>query len=292
MEIPNMSVATAKVKLPNDRTIEIPSRQMVKVLLIDDDREFRHRMRSFLEDKGCSVRIADTPDDAKSLLKPNSYQVIIADIWFRSSDKTGDEFITDNIGLMKDAKVVAVTAKGINMIRNYQELNRLGVEVYEKGHFQFADSMKNLAAGAFEKRVEDISSVVEQAVSSAVGGETAEAKTYPPSYQVLLGELVETMTAWFTSRSGSTEPVLVYKGRPRCCDELATETENGSPLGLEFMKFLVRRFRNDLLRRGKEERAASHAEPSVSASASARRAAPAEAAESAAAGDSQAAADN
>lgn len=260
-----MAVATAKVQLPNNHTIEIPSHQMVKVLLIDDDREFRHKMKSFLESKGCYVRVANTPGDAKSLLKPNAYQVIIADIWFRSSDMTGDEFITNNIELMKDAKVVAVTAKGINTIPNFRKLDQLGVEVYEKGHFQFAESMKNLAAGAFAKRVKDISSVVEKAVTSAVEGENAEAKTYPPAYQVLLSELVETLTDWFTSRRGSKEPVLVYKGKPICCDDLAEETQSGTQLGLEFMKILVRRFKSDLLKKTREDKTASQAVPAVAA---------------------------
>ncbi len=248
-----MSAAPAKLKLPNDRTIEIPSRQMVKVLLIDDDHDFRHRMKNFLESKGCSVRVASTLDDAKSLLKPNTYQMIIADIWFRASNVTGDKFITDNIGLMKDAKVVAITAQGINTIPNLHELDQLGVEVYEKGHFQFAESIKSLAAGAFKKRVDDISSDVEKAVSCIVEGAEAAEEAYPRTYHVVLAELVETLSVWFTSRKGSTKPVLVYQGRQICCDELAGEAKKGTPLGVEFMRILVRNFRQDLMKKGKDE---------------------------------------
>lgn len=299
-----MTSAAAKVKLPNDRTIEISSREMVKVLLIDDDHEFRHKMRNFLESKGCSVRVVSTPDDAKSLLKPNAYQVIIADIWFKSSDVTGDEFIAHNFGLMKDAKVVAVTARGINSIPHFHELNRLGVEIYEKGHFQFAESMKNLAAGAFEKRVEDISTVVEKAISCAVEGEATEAKTYPDTYHVLLADLVETLTEWFNTRRGNTEPILRYEGRDLCCDDLAKETVKGSPIGLQFMKILVRRFKSDLLKKDKAEKAAPQAEAAqpaetarpaeatVSEPTVSERAASVQAADESAAGTSQAAADN
>lgn len=85
----------------------------ISVLLVDDDIAFLLCLKQFLENSGLSIDIAQTFDNAMSLLNTNNYDAVIADI--RLSGFFGEEGIEilRHVKRYKDGiRVIIVTAYG------------------------------------------------------------------------------------------------------------------------------------------------------------------------------------
>jgi CheY-like chemotaxis protein len=127
----------------------IPNK-IVRVLLVDDDDDYRQAVGKTLELLGANVSFASDPEKAKELLKEGAFEVIISDINLGNSRATGDLFITENYDLMKGADVFAVTGYGVDRVNRIDELRNLGVPVIEKdaGLLEF---LRNVVSSNREK---------------------------------------------------------------------------------------------------------------------------------------------
>jgi CheY-like chemotaxis protein len=104
----------------------------VRVLLLDDNDNYREAVGKTLELLGAHVSHASDSEKAKELLKQGAFEVIISDINLGGSKPAGDLFITENYDLMNGADVFAVTGYGVNQVNRVDELRNLGVSVIEK----------------------------------------------------------------------------------------------------------------------------------------------------------------
>lgn len=129
----------------------------VRVLLLDDNDDYREAVGKTLELLGAHVSLASDPKTAKELLKQGSFEVIISDINLGESKPTGDLFITENHDLMKGADVFAITGFGVDRVNRTDELRNLGVPIIEKnaGLLEFLRNVVSSNRERLKKSVEE-----------------------------------------------------------------------------------------------------------------------------------------
>jgi ActR/RegA family two-component response regulator len=117
---------------------------LARVLVLDDDEEYRDSLRRFLAAQGLIVDVASTTDEAERDLARNSYQMVIADLRFEGEGIQGDEFIIKNKPSMQAAKIVLNTGFSVDSVRHLEELRALGVTILEKG--DVGDQLEDIIA--------------------------------------------------------------------------------------------------------------------------------------------------
>lgn len=244
-----------KVKIETD--IEVRADELVKVLIIDDEQSVRDSWARLFQSKGYAVSVAASPDEAIALLKTNSYEMIVADILFENSEVTGDQLITENIDLMRQATVVAITGFGKDRIERLKELESMKVKVLEKGESK--DELIQIVTQKLEQRKQQVAETAKQSLLAAVyetviepsvtstGGEDAMSHRKPRVGKVtaeyLVQEVQRMLVDWFKSRQEPDKKSIVYGGRTFSANELALEVEQGTEIGREHVAGMIDLFK-------------------------------------------------
>lgn len=125
----------------------IPPNDVARVLVLDDDEQYRDALRKLLADQGLVVDVASTTDEAEKYLASRSYQIVTTDIYHPGEARSGDEFILELNPSMQGAKTVVITRTKIENIKHVKELQALGVTLLEKGSHE--DRLKDIIAEVF-----------------------------------------------------------------------------------------------------------------------------------------------
>ena len=245
------ATGTRMVKVQTE--IEVPTRDLVRVLVIDDESSITDSWQRLFEDDGYSVDTAAHPDEALSLLKHERYDVVVSDISFDNTLTTGDELIANNKKLMGDASVVAITAYGKDQVKRLKDLTDMGVPVLEKGKGD--DELERIVQEKLEDRQREIAALAQESLKpilqEALSGnnealEIRTVKADPAGHEYLLNQVRGMLTDWFRTRRNPNARTIVYGGRTFSANELACEVEEGTEIGLEHMETMIDLFKECL----------------------------------------------
>jgi CheY-like chemotaxis protein len=157
----------------------------VRVLLLDDNDDYREAVGKTLELLGAHVSHASDSEKAKELLKQGAFEVIISDINLGNSKPAGDLFITENYDLMKGADVFAVTGYGADRVNRIDELRNLGVPVIEKGA-GLLEFLRDVVSSNREKLKKAMEEQVSHALKSGAITRPAEEKVRTRRLRIFL----------------------------------------------------------------------------------------------------------
>lgn len=141
--------------------IIIEPKEIMKVLIIEDQKLNREATERKLTNLGCSVDAVETPKEAAGIIEDGKYQMAIVDIQFDAPNISGDEFVRKNIDILSKGKIVAYTGheedilpgnktlfhKIIKKARPGDPLSEFVVEVYKEVADEFK---KGLVLGKVE----------------------------------------------------------------------------------------------------------------------------------------------
>jgi DNA-binding NtrC family response regulator len=88
----------------------VPTGDDVRILIIDDDREFRRSLTKIFQKAGFLVSTASTGAQASSLLKKEEYPIVVLDL--KMPGKSGVELLREIKAKSPASRVIAITAGG------------------------------------------------------------------------------------------------------------------------------------------------------------------------------------
>ena len=124
---------------------------MYKLLLIDDEEEFRGVVGEFLKKAGFIVRLAASGDEGIEIFRKERIDLVIVDIWM--PDKDGLETMMDIRRSFSGAKVIAISGGGPS--GNLQPLARakqLGAKAVLTKPFTNDELLEAISCALYAKR--------------------------------------------------------------------------------------------------------------------------------------------
>lgn len=154
----------------------------VKVLLIDDEEDFRHFLTKALRESGCDISSVSSLAEATKLIERNAYHVIITDLYFGAQNMSGDEFLLQNHKSIEEAKKIVITGFDRSRIKRLAQLKTMGVQIIQKGSGEFTETIKQviLEARRTVERGANQQSSEHELVAVALFGETLKLVSLTP----------------------------------------------------------------------------------------------------------------
>jgi DNA-binding NtrC family response regulator len=104
---------------------------LVKILIVDDELEYREVLEMILSDKGYTTDTAASAEDALVKIKDNEYHIVLTDLMMGEMD--GIDLLKEIKEKQKDVEVILITGHGT--INNAVEAMKMGAYTYFiKGH--------------------------------------------------------------------------------------------------------------------------------------------------------------
>jgi CheY-like chemotaxis protein len=213
-------MATPKmVRLP-DPEIEIPSRDLLRVLVIDDDRDVRESLSARLRDCGYDVDAAEGLLTAREKLQSKHYQMLIVDHLLPGS-VTGDHFVLAcGDDLFPGARVVIITGLGIDTITNRAKLDQKGIEILAKGPELFP-RLSQLTEAKLNQQTAEAARMIK---------ESAEAPSAVSPTRAIT-EVQNILVHWLSTRKDPNKLGIYYGGKLYSPKMLINEIEHGTEVG-------------------------------------------------------------
>ncbi len=183
--------------------------QIMHVLLIEDNDSLRESTVRRLLDSGYSVDAFPTPRAAALRLRPNAFQLVIADIRFDAPNISGDEFIYKNKDVLNDARIVAYTGHEDDIVHN-----EVFDEIILKG--RASNALYDYAETVYRERQRALAKRFETEVTESL--ETESITDFGNPKEEMLRILRET--------KDKDKKILWYKGRDFSANELIREVED------------------------------------------------------------------
>jgi CheY-like chemotaxis protein len=214
--------------------IQIPMKEMLRILVIEDDPELGKALAALMEEWGYTADLAEDIPHAEDLLCDNAYQMVIADVVFENGTVEGDEFVLMHEHLMRGAQRVCMTGKGFDRVHRKSELDRLGVPVLKKGDQNFLVELRRVADGKLEERKRHLSAQMRDMLSSrrtSTDSIIESGPLYPRSATMLYKKAEGILLDWLGSKESLDKKGLYYAGTLYSPQMLIDEIEEGTPVG-------------------------------------------------------------
>ena len=211
-----------------EQELVIPVGQLVRILLVEDEKGNADSLREVLESRGYSVQVASNPTDARLCLDAMGFGMLISDQVFDGYRIEGDSLLLDD--QVSDIPRVLVTGKGIEGIRRKAELERRGIPILEKGHPDFHPRLGMIAHKALEAAKQKIiESVQPPSPPTGVGGASR-----------VLGEARDLLLGWLRTRQDRDAQTIFYGGKGYSVNALIDEIEARTPVGEEHLALFIK----------------------------------------------------
>lgn len=236
-----MSAATMIAEESIDFLVPVPRSQLVRLLLIENEPEVARTLKGRFESVGCTVDIAEFPDQARTFLDTEVYQIIVTDQGFGVMGPNGDQFILENENLMGKARKIVITGNALEAIGRQAELKEKGIPIFEKGEVDFLEKLKAVIREAFNERKEAVSSRLREMVSLAFQEKAISSGPLPKSevineddtgLRLLLEKLQEMVISAFKrdGEDGDRQGIF-YAGQELSPNELIDQIRRGTLVG-------------------------------------------------------------
>lgn len=222
-----------------DKNVIMVTLPPIRVLLLDDDDGVRRSLGDDLEDAGFVVDRAETTNDAIAYLSGGSkYLVAFIDIKLKSTDITGDTFILENLDLLKQIKVAAITAENIHPER-LAALVSHGVETIQKLP-GLRKKLIEFVEVEIEKRGRRLTANIQQSFASA--GDELGAAPEGRKNTSFASMLEHLLLDWLRSRAHPEKKKIYYAGTLYSYNDIAEEIEADTQLGQAHLSMMASLF--------------------------------------------------
>lgn len=231
-----VSAAVAKMEEKVEAEVELQREDLVKVLVIDDDRGILDVWERLFRDAGYDTDTAEDPNQAIEKLHENIYELVISDVFFDKTPVTGSQFILENRELLSSSTVLAVTGQGMDNVPRQDELRKLKIPILQKGDIDQA--LLRFAARTVDDRKLELARIGQQSIEEAI------VRTRRPQFSTiedrnprhvvaesLLAELETTLVDWLRNREDPDKRTIVFGNRSFSANEIADEIRKGSEIG-------------------------------------------------------------
>lgn len=245
---------------PQRVTVEV-SMSPSRVLIVDDEKPFLDRARSFFASRGYDVDVARTPELALPLLQEHAkapkYRIVITDDNFDTLSKIkGHRFILDNKHLLGEAKPMIISGAEEPSEGILEELKAINCEYVEKNETLNA-FLNELTKEDHENRNRELKNTVKDALQgvlpnlSVAAGGPAEVEDVTDSLEPYTeqsfsdethGALKRMIVNWLQSRGSLNEPVFYYGDNVYSANEMIRQVEDETEIGREHIMMLLAEF--------------------------------------------------
>jgi DNA-binding response OmpR family regulator len=215
--------------------IEIEPEDLVRVLYVEHDHDYRNTMADSLKQWGCRVDAVARPIEAARLLEPDKYQMIIVDIGFNAPDISGDQFLVQNRDLLGGTTKVALTGQSYR-IGHWEEFNSMGVQVVIKG--DELPQLQEMTQTVFDQRRKRVLKSLTAAKDKVLSGHAASSEEYPLA-TVALAELQNELLNELQAMGEKDSQVVLYKGKKYSVNDLIHEVEQGTEVGRAHVRMML-----------------------------------------------------
>jgi DNA-binding response OmpR family regulator len=149
-------MAPIKIVSGNEELGRIDAKHIMRVLLVEDEKDLRQGIVQRLSDSGYSIDAFASPREAAENMNSNEYQLAIMDIRFDAPSVSGDEFIHKNADFFNNTRVVAFTGHENDIVHDvdFDEVflkGRSRDPLYEYAEAVYRDRQKEVAGEIQDK---------------------------------------------------------------------------------------------------------------------------------------------
>ncbi|MEQ1762132.1 MAG: response regulator [Pyrinomonadaceae bacterium] len=244
--------AVARIPVKVEPDFQLDREDLVRILVVDDDDDIRTGWETEFKENGYDTDTADGPDAAIRKLTDNSYELVISDIVFDKTTVTGDQMIIENQELLTTSEVVAVSAHNRDRILRHKELERMGIQILQKGNV--IERLLEIANDVLNKRRLELSSIAKESVDEAVANQRRSLPKHDSTASAsrneigsnLLSDLEATLVDSLRTRQYPDLKTIVYGNRMFSSNEIAEEVLKGTEIGRHHMEAMVELFKETL----------------------------------------------
>lgn len=228
----------ASIELFGGKKIDINTSDVMRLLLLDDERHFLEQATNLFKEWGWDVDPVVNLESAQTHLEKRKYQLVIADVTIEGEEITGDEFIVRNAPTMRDASIVLITGKGEDVIgkERREELKSLGVTFLQKGNA--VERLREITSQKIAQQQSLVNNYLRQSVDQLIGGDV-EHESMPNVYDEMANDLKQMLVDWLESRKDRDQKEICYGGKEYSINELIEEIEQGTEVGKDHIRMMM-----------------------------------------------------
>jgi DNA-binding response OmpR family regulator len=226
-------IAAAK---PAPVKVEIEPEELMLVLYVEHDKDYRESLVESLKKWGCSVDAVARPFEAARILEPNKYQMVIVDIGFNPPDIQGDDFLVQNRDLLRGTRAIALTGQRYR-IKRWEEFEAMGVQVVTKG--DEISPLREATQQVFTDRKQRIQEQLEEIKSAVVRGHKPVTGREFSIATVAMQELQNELLNQLRGMGNKDERTILYKGKKYSVNDLISEVEQGTEVGRAHVRMML-----------------------------------------------------
>jgi CheY-like chemotaxis protein len=237
----------------------IPQEKMNRALVIDDEVDFHERMTDYFDTRGYSVDLANDLAQAKAYLDANEYQIVLADVNLGDLDVKGDAFVLKYRNF-KGARVVVVTGRNVNNIRNGNALKEQDIPVWDKGDQNWGTKLNTLTAETSKARSEKLSGelndfikdklgvssgnyVVTGSVAAATARAVAKSQSEPLPWEIAVEDM---LIGWLHDQKDIVRPFFLIGRQVFSAADMVQQVKQKTDVGKELLGMFVEEVRHSL----------------------------------------------
>lgn len=210
--------------------VEIQPEEIMHVLFVEHDTDYRQRIIRDLQGLGCRVDAVSVPAEAVEKLALGKYQMIIVDIKFPHPAISGDQFLKLNHSLMQGAQLVALTGAR-HSIKIDDEFDSLKVVIIDKGEEDI--QLQEVSQDVYERAKED---VLKRSKGPKAGFPTGDAVE---EYPLALGYLQEELLKELEQIADKESETVFYKGKNFSISHLIDQVRQKTDIGVELTRMML-----------------------------------------------------
>lgn len=236
----------------------IPQQTIHRALVIDDEADFRVTMTDYFDTRGYSVDLASDLAQAKAFLDANEYQIVLADVNLGEFDVKGDVFVL-RYKNFKGARVVVVTGRNVNNIRNGNALKERDIPVWDKGDQDWGTKLNNLTAETSkarnEKFVGELNNFIKGKLGVSTGNyvvtgseaaATAKAvakRSKPQPWEIAVEDI---LVNWLHEQKDMLRPFFLVGRQVFSAADMVQQVKQKTDVGRELLRLFVKEVEHSL----------------------------------------------
>jgi CheY-like chemotaxis protein len=232
------------VKEQDENMLGIKSKDLIRVLLIDDKPEFTGPLKKQLEQWGYSVDLAADPVEGNDFLARKNYQIILVDMKFPEPFISGEKFLLQNKEAAQKATTIVLTAYPGN-IGDKDALEAMNVTIIVKG--DHISELKQITT----KTLGEMAQQVGQAVANIVTGQSPDAAEVLPVISESNERLKRILIRWLKAMGEPGKKSIFYKGNVYSPEDIIDHIEAGTDVGKAHVNMMFNLF-EDFFEEGKD----------------------------------------
>jgi CheY-like chemotaxis protein len=211
-------------------TIQIEPSDVLRVLYIEDEEEYRNAISENFADRGYDVDVVSSPSEAVDKVNNKRYNLVVVDIQLSVKDIAGDEFLYKNKDVLKEAKTIALTGQ-----RAAIKHHGVFTHIIDKGdELEFFDRIAEI----FEDKKSEFAEQLTKAARDLMDGTLTLDDEYLISKEELR-LLEEELLNELHNLEAKDDKVIIFQGKRYSVNDLISEIHNGSIVGRAHIRMML-----------------------------------------------------